>query len=73
MSIDKAWIDKRLSEAKQGQPLVTEPVVIRMRELLDSQLSERQLGAGRLVDIAKILIADMTISTSTEEGVSPES
>jgi predicted transcriptional regulator len=73
MSADKTCIEKRLSEAKQGQPLVTEKVIIQMKELLDGELTERQLSAGRLADISKILLANMTIATSSEEGGIPES
>jgi hypothetical protein len=73
MSTDKSWIDNRLSEARQGQRLVTEAVVARMKELLDGQLTERQLSAGKLIDISIALLADMTVSASVKEEGNPES
>ena len=73
MSTDKSWIENRLSEARQGQQLVTEAVVARMKELLDGQLTEQQLSAGKLIDIAIALLADMTASASVKEEGNPES
>ena len=73
MSTDKSWIDNRLSEARQGQRLVTEAVVARMKELLDCQFTERQLSAGKLIDISIALLADMTVSASVKKEGNPES
>jgi hypothetical protein len=69
MSKNKDWIDKRLSEAKKSQPLVTDGVIERMKSLLKNEIGERPLTPKELADIAKELIADMNapVPPETEE------
>ena len=61
MSEDKDWVDDRLSQAKQSQPLVTAEVEGHMRSLLKKQLSERALTATELAETAEELIAKMNV------------
>jgi len=53
------WIKPRIAEAKAGIPLVTQPVLVRVEELLKGELSERELAKGDLASIAKELIVEM--------------
>lgn len=54
------WIKPRIAEAKLHLPFVTEPVLTRIEELLNSQLIERELSKGELTSIAKELVEGMT-------------
>ena len=66
MSKNEDWIDDRLSQAKQSQPLVTAEVDVRMRNLLNNQLSERALSATEFAETAKELIAKMNVPPQPE-------
>lgn len=72
MSKNEDWIDKRLSEAKNSQPLVTDGVIERMKSLLKNEIGERPLTPKELADIAKALIADMNASVQPEAEASDE-
>ena len=56
---DDDWIKPRTAKAKEGRPLITEPVLARTEDLLNGQLSERKLSKGDITRIAKELITDM--------------
>ncbi len=68
MSKDEDWINKRVSEAKKAHAPVTDGAATRMKELLNGQISERQLRATELADIAKALIVDMASPAPEGEG-----
>jgi hypothetical protein len=53
------WIKPRIARARAGLPLVTQPVVERIEELLTGQLSEHELAKGDRTSIARQLIAEM--------------
>lgn len=59
MSKTEAWIEELLINAKQGNTLVTDVTVEKIRKLLESQLCERQLSSKELEKTAKELLADM--------------
>lgn len=61
------WISKCVGDAKTATPLVTEDTATRLRQLLESQLSERQLRPAELTETARMLIADM-LKASFETG-----
>ena len=64
MSNDTQWITARVAKALMLYP-VPEAVSARMDELLNRQLSERQLSSKELTNIASLLIEDM-IPASTK-------
>jgi hypothetical protein len=53
------WITTRITEARKHHPLVTDAASDRIEELLNGQLSERQLPQAELKTVAAALIADM--------------
>ena len=61
MSKNKDWVDDRLSQAKQSQPLVSAEVDEYMRGLFNNQLSEQGLSAKELAETADELIAKMKV------------
>ncbi len=58
------WISKCVGDARKATPLVTEDTATRLRQLLESQLSERQLRPAELTETARILIADILKASS---------
>ena len=63
------WISKCVTDAREAIPLVTEGTTTRLRQLLESQLSERQLRGAELTEIARVLIADI-LKASPKTGTS---
>lgn len=59
MSADNLWITTRVIEAGNHHPSVTDAASARIEELLNGQLSERQLPQAELKSVAAALIADM--------------
>jgi len=59
MSNDVQWIIARITESRKAHGSVTEAVAARIEELLNGQLSERQLTPKELTRVARALIADM--------------
>ncbi len=68
MSNDVRWITARITEARKSHASVTEAVSSRMEELLNGQLSERQLPSTELTIIAKALLADMVPAAPKAEA-----
>ncbi len=61
------WVDKRIGEARSAQqPTVTDPVAIRMTDLVKGKLSEAPLTSKQLTKTAKALIADMVTPVEPE-------
>ncbi len=56
---DGDWITQRIAAAKADRPLVTQPVLARIEELLRGQLSEGEVSKGDLTTVAKDLLAKM--------------
>ena len=59
MSGDTHWIKTRITEARTRHASVTEAVLDRMDQLLNSELAERRLTPTELTNVAKVLIKDM--------------
>ncbi|MCK4546488.1 MAG: hypothetical protein KAW17_03510 [Candidatus Eisenbacteria sp.] len=59
MSNDAHWAAARITEARKLHASVTEAVSARIEELLNGQLSERQLRPTELTSVAAALISDM--------------
>ena len=59
MSTDDSWITTRITEARKHHSEVTDAASARIEELLNGQLSERQLPQAELKTVAAALIADM--------------
>jgi hypothetical protein len=68
MSTADLWITTRVTESCSRYPLVTEAVSARLKELLNGQLSERQLSPADLTSVAEALISDMVPATPTAEA-----
>ena len=67
MSNNNEWISDRIAEASEQNPLVTEIVMGRIAQLLNGQLSERQLPSAELKSVAETLIGDMVPVSLTPE------
>jgi|GEM_PF-5083923 len=72
MSKKEGWIDKRLSEAKKTQTLVTDGVEKRVKSLLTGKIGEQQLTPKELAETAKVLIAEMNSMVPPEAEASHE-
>ncbi len=68
MSKADDWIETRVRHARKSHPTVTEAVTRRMKTLLNSKISERQLSSTELTSIAKLLISDMAHTSSKAEA-----
>lgn len=69
MSNDVQWITARITEARKGHDSVTEAVSARIEQLLNGQLSERQLPPTELTRVARALIADMAPAPPKAEAI----
>jgi hypothetical protein len=61
VSIDNDWIIKVTDAALKPNKPVTKATADRMKDLLKGRISEQQLRAKELAEIAKELIIDMAI------------
>ena len=68
MSYDDHWVTTRITEVKKFHPLVTEAVLAQIVQLLEGQLSERQLTPAERKSVAGALIADMVPVPSNAEA-----
>jgi hypothetical protein len=57
MAKDVSWISTRIDEAHKANSIITESVLKIIENLLEAQLSERQLSPKELAEVAKALIA----------------
>ena len=68
MSSDDHWASTLVTKARKRHPLVTQAVSARIDQLLQGQLSERQLPSTELKSVAGALIADMVpVSSKAKE------
>ena len=69
MSKRADWIERRLREAKQSQPLVTDAVAKRVRSLLENVICDKGLSRKELSETATELINDMaSVNGFKKEG-----
>jgi len=58
-TITDDWITSRITQAKVGQPLLTDSAVTSMENLVRDQMTIRPLTKAELTAVAKRLISDM--------------
>ena len=68
MLSDDLRITARITETRKRYPLVTEAVSVRLQELVNGLLSERQLTQVDLRRVAKALIEDMAPASPKAEA-----
>lgn len=68
MLTDDPWITALIEENRKRYASVTDDVSILLQELLEGQLSERQLTQGEMGELAKVLIVYMVPASSKVEG-----
>ena len=68
MSSDDHWASTLITEARKRHPLVTQAVSARIDQLLQGQLSERQLSSKEVESVAVALVADMVPVSSKAEA-----
>ena len=68
MSIDDDWIAVRVTEATNKHTTVTPAAAIQVRGLLKGALSERQLTATELKELAVVLLAQLVPTQVTPEA-----
>ena len=56
---DDDWIKRRIAEATADLPLITQPALAQIEELMRGHLSKGELSKGELARIANELIAGM--------------
>ncbi len=67
MSTKDAWIDQRLSEAREGNDLVTDSVETALRQSLAGIFCERKLTSKELTVAALNLLAETGIGDTKEK------
>ena len=68
MTREQDWVAQRVSEAREGEPLLTEAVAARMEELLRGVASEHTLKPGQLKKTADELLAHMDPTSPSVES-----
>jgi hypothetical protein len=66
---DEDWVAKRVNEAHNAHPSVTDSACTRIIELIKGKVMDRQLSAAELQGIAKTLLADIAPPGSPKTGV----
>jgi hypothetical protein len=67
---DEDWIGRRITEAHEAHPSVTDSATTLITELIKGKIMNGQLSTAELQEIAKTLLADMASQVSPKSGVS---
>lgn len=66
--LNKEWIETQIAEARKSNPYVLNTVVEHIKELLNSQLTERQLTSAELKNISIALLQEMSLHSPETGG-----